>query len=181
MRVNCLLHYYKNNTISRPHSLRSYVTHGKTHEDYNLRGSITMHLVNHAHTEIRVATFFKCFIKQSLPTSNATELPDTATKEINSAVKKVLEERNRASGRKRRYTHFTPEARLKIAKYTVTVHVCMCLLALIKQALLFQWLNFGWFASFFIYFSAIISPITVWWIPSELRVPSRNECFGERW
>ena len=65
----------------------------------------------------RMATSFKFFMKQSLPTSNETELPDAATKEINSAVKKVLEERNGVSGRKRRYTHFTPEARAKIVKY----------------------------------------------------------------
>ena len=38
--------------------------------------------------------------------------------EVNNAVKNILEEeRNRASGRKRKYTHFIPEARARIAKY----------------------------------------------------------------
>ena len=61
----------------------------------------------------------KFFQKQSLPTSNEVELPDVVRREVNSTVQKVLEEeRNGASGRKQKYTHFTPEDRAKIAKYT---------------------------------------------------------------
>ena len=65
-----------------------------------------------------MATLFKYFKKQSLPTSNEAELPDAVTKEVNNAVEKILEEkRSGASGRKRKYTHLTPEARARIAKY----------------------------------------------------------------
>ena len=59
------------------------------------------------------------FQKQSLPTSNEVEVPDAVRREVNSAVQKVFEEdRNGASGRKRKYTLFTPEDRVKIVKYT---------------------------------------------------------------
>ena len=65
-----------------------------------------------------MATLLKFFKKQSLPSSNKVELPDAIRKEVNSAVQKFLEEeRNEANGRKRKYTHFTPEDRAKIAKY----------------------------------------------------------------
>ena len=65
-----------------------------------------------------MATLFKYFKKQSLPTSNQAELPDAVTREVNNAVEKILEEeRSRAIRRKRKYTHFTPEARARIAKY----------------------------------------------------------------
>ena len=51
--------------------------------------------------------------------SNEVELLDAVRRELNSAVQKVLdEERNGASGRKRKYTHFTSEDGAKIAKYT---------------------------------------------------------------
>ena len=59
----------------------------------------------------------KFFQKQSLPTSNEVELPDAFRREVNSAMQNALEEeRNGASGRKRKHTHFTPEDRAKIAK-----------------------------------------------------------------
>ena len=62
----------------------------------------------------------KFFQKQSLPTSNEVELPDAVRREVNSTMQKVLEvETNGASERKRKYTHFTPEDRAKIAKYAV--------------------------------------------------------------
>ena len=64
-----------------------------------------------------MATLFKVFKKQPFPTSNEAELPDAVTREANNAVKKILEEKNGASGRKQKYTHFTPEARAKIMKY----------------------------------------------------------------
>ena len=64
-----------------------------------------------------MATLFKFFKKQSFSTSNEAELPDAVTREANNAMKKILEEKNRASGRKGKYTHFTPEARAKIVKY----------------------------------------------------------------
>ena len=65
-----------------------------------------------------MATLFKFFKKQPFPTSSEAELPDVVTREANSAMKDVLEEEeNGASGRKQKYTHFTPEARAKIAKY----------------------------------------------------------------
>ena len=65
-----------------------------------------------------MATLLKFFQKQSLPTSNEVELPDAVRREVNSAMQEVLdEERNGASGRKRKYTHFTPEDRAKTAKY----------------------------------------------------------------
>ena len=64
-----------------------------------------------------MATLIKFSQKQSLPTSNEVELPDAVRREVNSAVQKVLEEgRNGASGRKQKYTHFTPEDRVKITK-----------------------------------------------------------------
>ena len=65
-----------------------------------------------------MATLFKYFKRQSLPASNEAELADAVTREVNNAMEKILEEeRSRASGRKRKYTHFTPEARARIAKY----------------------------------------------------------------
>ena len=66
-----------------------------------------------------MATLFKHFKKQSFPISNKAELPDVVTRGANKAVEKILEEeRSRgASGRKRKHTHFTPEARARIAKY----------------------------------------------------------------
>ena len=66
-----------------------------------------------------MTTLLKFFQKQSLPTSNEVELPDAVRREFNSTVQKVLEEeRSGVSGRKRKYTHFTPEDWTKIAKYT---------------------------------------------------------------
>ena len=66
-----------------------------------------------------MATLFKYFKKQSLPTSNKAELPDAVTREANKAVESILaEERSGASGRKRKYTNFIPEDRARIAKYT---------------------------------------------------------------
>ena len=54
-----------------------------------------------------MATLLKYFKKQSLPTSNETELPDAVTREANKAVENVIEERSSgASGTKRKYTHF---------------------------------------------------------------------------
>ena len=106
-----------------------------------------------------MATLFQFFKKQSFLTSSETELPDVVTKEANNAMKDVLEEEgNRDSGRKRKYAHFTPEARAKIAEYftqcgnAATVkhfakefQPCLCMWspALFKQTLIFQWLNFG--------------------------------------
>ena len=47
-----------------------------------------------------MATLFKYFKKQSLPTSNEAELPDAVTTEVNNAVENILEEeRSRASGK----------------------------------------------------------------------------------
>ena len=105
----------------------------------------------------KMATLFQFFKKQSFPTSIEAELQDVVTRDANNAVKDVLEEEgNRASGRKRKYTHFT--SRAKIAKYAAqcgnaaTVNhfakefqpcVCMWFPALFKQTLIFQWLNFG--------------------------------------
>ena len=57
-------------------------------------------------------------MRQSLPNSDETGLSETLTKEANTAVERTLEgEHNGASGKKRKYTHFTPEQRAKIAKY----------------------------------------------------------------
>ena len=57
----------------------------------------------------------KRFQKQSLVTSNEVELSDAVRRKVSRAVQKVLEEeRNRSSGRKRKYTHFTPEDRVKL-------------------------------------------------------------------
>ena len=63
-------------------------------------------------------TLFQFFQEAVFPTSSEAELPDVVTREANNAMKDVLEEGNRASGRKRKYTHFTPEARAKIVTYT---------------------------------------------------------------
>ena len=65
-----------------------------------------------------MAGLFKYFQRQSLPRSEETGLGEVLTKEANTAVERVLEEdRNGAEGRKRKYTHFTPEQRAKIGKY----------------------------------------------------------------
>lgn len=76
-----------------------------------------VHAVTYIHHE-RMATLLKFFKKQCLPTSSEADLQHTVTREVNDAVKSALEEeRNGANGRKRKYTHFTPEARAKLAKY----------------------------------------------------------------
>ena len=64
-----------------------------------------------------MAGLFKYFKRQSLPRSEETGLGEAITEEANTAVEKVLEERNGAKGRKRKYMHFTPEQRTKIARY----------------------------------------------------------------
>ena len=65
-----------------------------------------------------MAMLLKFFKKQCLPTNSEVDLPDTVTRGVNDAMRSALEEeRNRANGRKQKYTHFTPEARVKIAKY----------------------------------------------------------------
>ena len=65
-----------------------------------------------------MAGLWKYFQRQSLPKSKETGLGEVVTKEANAAVERILEEeRNGAKGRKRKYTHFTPEQRAKIAKY----------------------------------------------------------------
>ena len=72
-----------------------------------------------------MAGLYKYFkLQPALPKSSETGLGDTITKEANSAVRQVLEEpatntTMTATGRKRKYTHFTPEQRAKIAKYAV--------------------------------------------------------------
>ena len=65
-----------------------------------------------------MAGIFKYFERRSLPKRDETGLGETVTKEANAAVEKVIEEeRNAAKGQKRKYTHFAPEQRAKIAKY----------------------------------------------------------------
>ena len=67
-----------------------------------------------------MAGLYKYFkLQPALPKSS-----ETVTKEANSAIHQVLEERATnttvtATGRKRKYTHFTPEQRAKIDKYAV--------------------------------------------------------------
>ena len=61
----------------------------------------------------------KYFKKKSLPTSEETGLGEAMTREANAAVEAVLSE-DQSGGdkhRKRKYTHFTPQQRAKIAKY----------------------------------------------------------------
>lgn len=72
-----------------------------------------------------MAGLCKYFKRKSLPKSNETGLGETVTKEANAAVERVMEAAttsntaNAATGRKRKYTHFTPEQRAKIARYAV--------------------------------------------------------------
>ena len=68
---------------------------------------------------VAMAGLYKYFQRQSLPTSSETGLGEVATAEANASVQKVLEEQRGEAekGRKRKYTHFTPEQRAKIAKY----------------------------------------------------------------
>ena len=75
------------------------MTHGK-HTKITIHAKVLLRTsVDCARAEI--AMLFKFFKKQSLPTSNVTDLPDAVTNKINSAMKKVLEEEgNRAGGRK---------------------------------------------------------------------------------
>ena len=62
-----------------------------------------------------MAGLFKYFQFQSLPKSKESGLGEAITKEANAAVERVVEgERN---DQKRKYTHFAPEQRAKIAKY----------------------------------------------------------------
>ena len=63
-----------------------------------------------------MAGLYKYFQRQSLPTSKETGLDEVVTTEANASVERVLEER-RKGGQKRKYMHFTPEQRAKIAKY----------------------------------------------------------------
>ena len=65
-----------------------------------------------------MAGLWKYFQRQSLPKSKETGLGEVVTKEANAAVERILEEeRSGTKGRKRKYTHFAPEQRAKIAKY----------------------------------------------------------------
>ena len=65
-----------------------------------------------------MAMLLKFFKKQCLPTNSEVDLPDTVTRGVNDAMRSAVEEeRSRANGRQQKYTHFTPEARVKIAKY----------------------------------------------------------------
>ena len=48
-----------------------------------------------------MATLFKYFKKQSLPTSNKAELPDAVTREANKAVEILEEERSHRASRKK--------------------------------------------------------------------------------
>ena len=67
-----------------------------------------------------MANLNKYFKRQSLLTSVETGLPQAVTREANIAVEKVLDkEHAMITGSKRKYTHFAPEARVKIAKYAV--------------------------------------------------------------
>ena len=54
--------------------------------------------------------------RKSLPTSEETGLGKAATSEANAAVESVLSE-EQSGGKKRKYTHFTPLQRAKIAKH----------------------------------------------------------------
>ena len=49
----------------------------------------------------KMATLLKYFKKQSLPTSNEARLPDTVTREVNNAVKKMLEEERSGASRRK--------------------------------------------------------------------------------
>lgn len=67
-----------------------------------------------------MANLYKYFKRQSLPTSVETGLPEAVTREAHIAVEKFLDkERAMMAGSKHKYTHFAPEARARIAKYTV--------------------------------------------------------------
>ena len=60
---------------------------------------------------------YKYFKRQSLPSSEETNLGEIMTREANAAVQAVLNDDGRVKGGKRKYTHYMPEQRAKIAKY----------------------------------------------------------------
>ena len=65
--------------------------------------------------------FYKYFKRQSLPNRVETDLLDSVTRsEAKTAVEHALEKEHCISAsNKRKYTHFAPEARARIAKYAV--------------------------------------------------------------
>ena len=69
-----------------------------------------------------MAGFLNYFQWPSLPTSEDTGVGEVATKEANSLVERILEERQDESrrGQKHKYTHFISEQRAKIVKYVAT-------------------------------------------------------------
>ena len=97
-----------------------------------------------------MAGLYKYFQRQSLPTSKETGLNEVATKEANASVEKVLEElqngreKGESTSKKRKYTHFTPEQRAKIAKYaaesgnTAAVRHTSILMQLIQMKIHFK-------------------------------------------
>ena len=64
-----------------------------------------------------MAGLLKYWQHKSLPTDKDTGLGSVLTKEANSAVKKILDREDGAEGRKRKYTHFTPDQRAKIGRH----------------------------------------------------------------
>ena len=64
-----------------------------------------------------MAGLHKYFQRVTLLTSDETGLGEAVTKEVNHAVERILNEQNEVPTRKRKYTHFSPENRAKIAKY----------------------------------------------------------------
>ena len=66
--------------------------------------------------EALAMSLLKYLKQKSLPTSEETGLGEAATSEANDAVESVLSE-EQSGGKKRKYTHFTPLQRAKIAKY----------------------------------------------------------------
>ena len=99
----------------------------------------------------------KFFQKQSLPTSNEVELPDAVRREVNSAMQEVLEEMQQESVKQ--WTNLrVPQSQrrtllLILMNSRDIVKVidldCACVLPhYLNRHLLFQRLNFGYFALF---------------------------------
>ena len=65
-----------------------------------------------------MAGLYKYFQSATLPKSDETGLGESITKEMNHDVERILKGQNGGPTHKRKYTHFSPENRAKIAKYT---------------------------------------------------------------
>ena len=105
------------------------ITH-KTHESYNLRGSIVYapQLIVRDHVLVTIkrnGCVTQGFPEAVFTQSTDIELPDAVGRDVNSAVLKVLEE-ERASRRKRKCALITPEDGAKFPSTQLSDSEALC-------------------------------------------------------